>query len=434
MLKTLLIRNGRVIDPSQNMEHDCDVFLSEGRVAAVGAAAPPSAEQVLDAHGLLVVPGLIDMHVHLRTPGMERAETIETGTRAAAAGGFTALACMPNTAPPLDSDTLVRGVLHEAQQSGCCRVYPMGAITKGRQGRELAEIGRMQRSGAVAFSDDGDGIQDAGVCLKAMQYVAMHDALFVQHCEDISLAGGGCMHAGPTCTRLGLPGIPGLAEEVMVERDIRLAEAAGVRYHMCHVSTAGAVDLIRKARARGLHVSTEICPHHLLLTDEACSGYDTNFKMNPPLRSAADVAACVEGVRDGTIECLVTDHAPHPPDAKELPFEQAPFGIIGLESALALFIKALIDPGVLTWPQLIAAMSTRPAELLRVPGGTLKIGSPADVTLIDPSLEWTLDSNAGQSRSRNTPFHGWKVRGRAVATIVGGRVAYPFVSTQCATK
>lgn len=426
MIGRLLIQNGRVVDPSQGIDETMPVLLADGRVLALGGDADREAAgaEEIDARSRIVCPGLLDMHVHLRTPGGERAETIESGTAAAVAGGFTGVACMPNTRPALDNETLIRGVLYEAERTASCRVHVIGALTKNREGRELAELGLMQRAGAVAFTDDGDGIQDAGVCLKAMHYVRMLDSLFVQHCEDRSLAAGGCMNTGPVATELGLAGLHPLAEELMLQRDIQLANASGVRYHMCHISTAGAVEIVRRAKRDGVAVTTEVCPHHLLLTDDDCRSFDTNFKMNPPLRSAKDVAACIEGVREGTIDCLITDHAPHAPETKELPFQEAPFGIIGLETALALFIEALIRPGVLDWPRLIEAMSTRPAQLLRVPGGSLAPGSPADLTIIDPDAAWTIDAGSSRSRSRNTPFHGRRVVGRAVCTIVGGRIRY----------
>jgi dihydroorotase len=424
MSTTILIRGGRVIDPSQEIDEVTDLAIAGGRVAALGRAAPRSADQIIDARGLIVVPGLIDMHVHLREPGQEERETIATGTAAAVAGGFTAVACMPNTDPPLDSDAEIEFVLRQAARTARCRVHPVGAITKGRKGRELAEIGLMLRAGAVAFSDDGHGVQDAGVCLRAMQYVSMFDRLFIQHCEDRSLAGRGCMNAGAVATRLGLPGIPAIAESVMVQRDLALARQTTVRYHVAHISTAAAVELVRQAKAGGQRVSTEVCPHHLLLTDEACAGYDANFKMNPPLRTRADVAACIEGVRDGTIDCLVTDHAPHSHQDKEMGFQEAPFGIIGLETALPLLVRALIEPKVLDWPRLIGCLSTNPARRLGVAGGTLAVDAPADVTLIHPEQEWTIDAERFRSKSRNTPFDGWKVRGRAVMTIVDGTVRY----------
>ncbi len=424
MSQSILIRDGRLIDPSQEIDEVTDVVLADGRVAAIGRQSSGSFEQTIEAGGQIVCPGLIDMHVHLREPGGENAETIESGTHAAAAGGFTAVACMPNTRPALDAPILIAGVLQRAREAAHCRVYPIAAITRGRQGAEMAELALMREAGAVGFSDDGDGIAEAAMCLRAMQTVRPFDGLILQHCEDRSLAAGGCMHAGPTATRLGLPAISPLAEELMIQRDVQLARAAGARYHVCHISTAGAVEIVRRAKADGVRVTTEICPHHLLLTDETCGHYDPNWKMNPPLRSQTDVDVCLEGVRDGTIDCLVTDHAPHSPESKERSFEDAPFGIVGLETALPLFVQALLTPGHLDWPGLIRAMSTLPAELLGVPGGTLKIGAPADVTIIDPQREWTIEPERFRSKSRNTPFAGWKVRGLPTYTIVEAQIRY----------
>lgn len=420
MGKSILIRGGRVIDPAQEIDEVTNLALKDGKVAALGSQTPRSADEVVDAGGLIVTPGLIDMHVHLREPGYEECETIETGTAAAAAGGFTAVACMPNTNPALDNDAAIEFVLRQAARTAHARVYPVGALTQGRQGKELAEIGLMVRAGAIAFSDDGVGIADAGVCLRAMRYVSMFDRLFIQHCEDPTLTSGGCMNAGPTATRLGLPGIPAIAEVVMVQRDITLAAETGVRYHVAHASTRGTVDLVRRAKQEGRRVTAEVCPHHLLLTDEACATYSANYKVNPPLRSSTDAAACVEGVRDGTLDCLVSDHAPHGRESKESEFQHAPFGMIGVEFALPLFIQALIEPQVITWPRLIHAMSTRPAQLLGVTGGNLRVGQPADVTLIGPEREWTIDAENMRSKSSNTPFDGRTVRGAALGTLVEG--------------
>lgn len=421
---TILITNGRVIDPSQEIDEVTRVAIRGGQIAAIGDNAPTDADEVIDAAGLIVSPGLIDMHVHLREPGNENAEDIESGTAAAAAGGFTAVACMPNTDPALDSDAQVEFVLRQAARVAHTRVYPCGAITKRREGAELAEIGLMLRAGAVAFTDDGVGVADPGVCLRAMNYISMFDRLFMQHCEEAKLAGSGVMNAGPTATRLGLPGIPGIAEQVMIERDLLLTRASGVRYHVQHISTAGSVASVRRGKAEGLRVTAEVTPHHLLLTDDNCGTFDPNYKMNPPLRTAADVQALLEGVADDTIDCLVTDHAPHSQQEKEHGFQMAPFGIIGLETSLALFIKALIEPEILSWPRLIDKMSTNQAELLRVPGGTLRVGMPADITLIDPEREWTIDISQSRSKSRNSPFDGWKVRGKAVLTMVAGQTQY----------
>lgn len=424
MSKSTLIRGGRVIDPTQQIDEVADIFLADGRVNAIGKSAPTSADLVIDAPDCLVTPGLIDMHVHLREPGFEDKETIETGTAAAVAGGFTGVACMPNTNPPLHSDAEIEYVLRQADRYAHCHVYPIGALTKDRAGAELAEMGIMVRAGAVAFSDDGCGIANSAACARAMNYVRQFDKLFIQHCEDPALAGSGCMNAGLTATRLGLAGLPAIAESIMVQRDIALTRQTGVRYHVAHISTADAVEMVRQAKAEGLPVTTEVCPHHLLLTEDACVDYDTNTKMNPPLRTADDLQACLAGVRDGTIDCLVTDHAPHTEGEKEHTFADAPFGIIGLETAVPLFIQALIEPDVIDWVRFIDALSTQPAALLGVPGGSLKVGEPADVAIIDPNDEWTVDPARFKSKARNTPFAGWNVRGRATHTFVAGQLRF----------
>lgn len=424
----LWIRGGRVIDPSQGLDRVGDVLVRGGVVEAVGEVGRrPRGARVIDAGGLIVCPGLIDMHVHLREPGAEEKETIATGTAAAAAGGMTAVACMPNTTPALDTAAAVDFVYRQSRRAGRCRVWVVGAITRGREGRELAEMGQMRRAGAVAFSDDGRGVASAAVMLRALQYVSMFDRPIIQHCEDPELSAGGCMHAGATASRLGLGGIPSLAEEVMLGRDLRLLEAVGGKYHVAHISTRGSVEMVRQAKRRGLSVTAEVCPHHLLLTDEACREFDTRYKVNPPLRSAGDVAACVAGVVDGTIDCLVSDHAPHTAAEKERDFVSAPFGIAGVETSLALFAQVLVHSGRMGWGELIRCMSTNPARVLGVPGGSLRPGSVADITLIDPEMEWTIDPEAFRSRSRNTPFGGWRVKGRAVGTIVGGRVMYSLL-------
>lgn len=424
MTSRLIIRRGRVIDPTQGIDEVADVTLAHGKIAAIGHATEQPGDQVLDAAGKIVCPGLIDMHVHLREPGNEDAETIASGAAAAVAGGFTSIVCMPNTNPALDTEAMIEFVYRQADRAQLCNVYPIGAITKGREGKELAEIGQMVRAGAVAFSDDGAGVASATVMLRALQYVGMFNRPIIQHCEDADLAAGGCMNAGFTATRLGLPGIPAAAEELMVQRDLLLAEATGCAYHVAHISTAGAVQLVREAKRRGIRVTTEVCPHHLLLTDDYVEQYDTNYKMNPPLRSKADVQACLAGVTDGTIDCLVTDHAPHGREGKELDFQSAPFGIVGLEVALGLFAKALIAPGHLNWNQLIARLTTAPARVLGLQKGSLALGSDADVTIIDPEMPWTVDTSLFQSKSRNCPYEGWPLVGRATHTIVGGEVKF----------
>ncbi len=393
--------------------------IVDGKVAAIGGPPDKDAE-IIDASGLIVCPGLIDMHVHLREPGNEDEETIASGSAAAVAGGFTAIVCMPNTDPPLDTEAEIEFVYRQATRAGLCNVFPVGAITKGRKGAELAEMGQMVRAGAVAFTDDGCGVANSAVMFRAMQYAAMLGKPILQHCEDPDLAAGGSMNAGVTATRLGLPGIPAIAEEVMIERDLLIARNTEARYHVQHISTAGAVAHVRKAKSSGVSVTAEVCPHHLLMTEEDVGSYDTNCKMNPPLRTRRDVEACIAGVVDGTIDCLVTDHAPHGRDEKELDFQSAPFGIVGLEVALGLFVKALIEPGHLDWPGLISRMTANPADVLDLKRGTLAIAGPGDVTIIDPDLSWTVESESFRSRSRNCPYDGWNLKGRATHTIVGG--------------
>jgi dihydroorotase len=336
---------------------------------------------------------------------------------------------MPNTKPALDNDGQIEFVCRQAERIGLCNVHPVGAVTKGREGRELAEIGSMLERGAIAFSDDGVGVADASVMRKALQYMKMYDALLMQHCEEPALAGG-AMHGGLVSTVLGIPGIPAEAEQLMIARDLLLNRTIGCRYHVQHISTAHSIELIRRAKQDGqTWLTAEVAPHHLLLTDESCRDFDTNYKMNPPLRTHADVQACVRGIADGTIDCLATDHAPHLAEEKELEFQYAPFGIICLECAVALYIKALIEPGHIDWIKLIDLMSTAPARIVRLDRGTLRQGAVADVTIIDPRLKWTIDTDAFRSNSRNCPFHGWEVTGRATHTIVGGEVKWALEST-----
>jgi dihydroorotase len=423
-MATLLIQNGTVLDPATQTNKPADVLLRDGKVAAVGINLG-KADRVIDAAGRYVTPGLIDIHVHFREPGDEEEETVASGSASAVAGGFTTVCCMPNTKPALDNEAQIEFVLREGKKANLANVLPIGAITKGRDGKELAEIGSMHERGAVAFSDDGVGVADASVMRKALQYCKMFDALIMQHCEEPTLSGGS-MHAGLVSTALGLSGVPAEAEQLMIARDILLDRTIQCRYHVQHISTAGSVELIRRAKRDGMTwVTAEVAPHHLLLTDEACRRYDTNYKMNPPLRTAADVEACIAGVKDGTIDLLATDHAPHLAEEKELEFPYAPFGILGLEPALSLYVKALVEPGHISWMRLVEMMSTRPAQLVKLASkGTLQTGADADVTIIDPSLDWTIDVEQFRSKSRNCPFHGWKARGRAVMTIVGGDVKW----------
>jgi len=397
-MPSLLIQPGTILDPANSIERWSDVLLRDGKIAAIGDNLG-KADRVIDAGGKLVTPGLIDIHVHFREPGDEEEETIATGAAAAVAGGFTSVCCMPNTKPPLDTEAAIEFVLRESQRVGLANVYPIGAITKGRAGHELAEIGSMHQRGAIAFSDDGVGVADPSVMRKALQYCKMFDAVIMQHCEEPSL-GGGAMHGGIVSTALGLPGIPAEAEQLMIARDLLLNRTIGCRYHVQHISTAWSVELIRRAKRDGQSVTAEVAPHHLLLTDESCRGYDTNYKMNPPLRTAADVQACIDGVRDGTIDCLATDHAPHLAEEKELEFQNAPFGILGLECALPLYAKALVEPGHITWARLIEMMTIAGARIAKLEGkGTLSVGADADMTIIDPNLEWTYSAaRAGIAR------------------------------------
>ncbi len=425
----LLIRNGRVIDPANGVDEARDVLIVDGKVAAVGRVGDTGAKpgrRIIDASGKLVVPGLIDMHVHFREPGDEEEETIASGSAAAVAGGFTSVVCMPNTKPAIDNETDVEYIHRKGRQARKTHVYTMGAITRGRDGVELAEMGFMAEAGAVGFTDDGSGVQDASVMRRALKYAAMFDRVVAQHCEDRAYAGQGVMNAGYYATILGLPGLDGLAEEAMLWRDIQLLKKSRlpVRYHAQHISTAGAVEIVRAAKAQGAPVTCEATPHHLLLTDDCCAEYDTNYKVNPPIRGAADVEALKQAVRDGVIDVLASDHAPHLQSEKELEFLTAPFGIAAMECALSLYVKALIEPGILDWPALIRLMAANPGRIIGVDKGTLGIGKQGDVTIIDPDARYTIDVNTFRSKSRNCPYHGWKVRAKVEMTIVGGEVRY----------
>ncbi|HHQ49036.1 MAG TPA: dihydroorotase [Acidobacteria bacterium] len=426
-MSRLLLRNGRVVDPSQSLDQGLDLLLEDGRVAALGERLDvPGDTPALDASGLVAVPGLIDLHVHLREPGFEYKETIETGCRAAVAGGFTAVCAMPNTNPVNDDPSVTRFIRERAAAVGLCHVYPIGALSKGERGEELAEIGEMVREGAVAISDDGRPVMNARLMRRALEYARSFGVRIAAHEEDTDLADGGSMHEGPVSTRIGLKGIPAAAEEVMVARDVLLTELTGGSLHLCHLSTRGSLDLVRMARRRGIDVTCEVTPHHFMLSDEdlAASNYDTNWKMNPPLRSRDDVEAVLQGIYDGTVDAIVTDHAPHHADEKELDFADAPFGIVGLETAVSLALDRLVHGRVIGLLQLVRLMSTRPAELFGLPGGTLKEGAPADVTLLDLRKRVTVDPDRFRSKSRNTPFAGLQLRGAPVATIVGGRIVW----------
>jgi dihydroorotase len=423
-LSGILIRGGRVIDPARKIDEPADVYLLEGKVEGVGRnLGTPAGAMVVDASRQVVAPGLIDVHVHLREPGQEDLETVATGAMAAAAGGFSAVCAMPNTDPVCDNQGVVGFVKAQAQRAGKARVYPIGAISLGQKGQQLAEFGELVGAGAVAVSDDGMPVVSSHLMRTALEYARTFGIPVADHCEDPTLAGG-VMHEGVVSTRLGLKGIPSAAEEIMVARDLLLAELTGGHIHLCHVSTRGSVDLIRRAKERGVRVTAEACPHHFSLTHEACEGYDTNAKMNPPLREAEDREAIRQGLKDGTIDVIATDHAPHHYDAKEREFDDAPNGIIGLETALGLAITELVTTKLLPLAELVARMSTIPAKIFGLPGGTLAPGSPADVVVFDPAVEWTVRPQEFFSRSRNTPFAGRRLTGRASVTIVRGQVVF----------
>jgi len=413
--RAVVIRNARVIDPSVQRDEIADVAVVEGVIAK---NAPANA-LVIDATGLLVCPGLWDIHVHLREPGQTHKETIETGTLAAARGGFTFVACMPNTKPPIDDPDTVRFVLDQARRLGHCEVGPVACITRGRSGRDLTDFAALLDAGAVGFSDDGDGVEDDAVMLAAFERACKLDALLIQHCEYRSISAGGVMHLGEVSRRIGLPGLDPRSEEAMIERDIDLCRRTGGRYHVAHISTAKAVDLVRRAKAERLPVTTEVCTHHLVLTDEACSTVDPNTKMHPPLRTREDVDACRRGLLDGTIDCIVTDHAPHAAEEKSLGFLKAPAGIIGLETALGLAIHAMIEAGQADWSRVISWFTTGPARVLKRSPPTIHEGASANLTLIDPKSQWTVDPSNLASKSRNTPFSGWKLHGKPLGTIRG---------------
>jgi dihydroorotase len=426
MNSELLIKNGRVIDPANGIDKECDVLIVDDKIADVGKVEKP-AQKVIDAAGKFVTPGLIDIHVHFREPGDEEEETIASGSAAAVAAGFTSVVCMPNTKPPIENETDVEYVHRKARQARKTHVYTMGAITKGREGVELAEMGFMAEAGAVGFTDDGSGVQDPAVMLRALKYADMFDVVIAQHCQDNAFAGNGVMNSGYYSTILGLPGIDPLAEEAMLWRDIQLVRKirpGRIRYHAQHISTAGSVELIRAAKKDSLPITCEVTPHHLLLTEECCAEYDTNYKVNPPLRSAKDIEALKEAIKEGLIDALVTDHGPHLQSEKELEFLAAPFGIASLECALALFVKALIETGILDWPGLIRLMTEKPAGIIGVDKGTLGVGKQADVTIIDPKAEYEIDVKRFRSKSRNCPYHGWKVTGKVEKTIVGGEIRF----------
>jgi len=422
-----LIKGGQVIDPGR-MNTIADVLIEDGKIQAIdvnpqGTLQDPESVTIIDAQGCIVCPGFIDLHVHFREPGFEYKETIATGVASAVAGGFTTVCCMPNTSPVNDSQSITEFIFRQAKIADKARVFPIGAITKGSKGEELAEIGELHDAGCVAISDDGIPVMNTLVMRRAMEYARIFDLPVIDHCEDMHLSAGGSMNEGFVSTELGIPGIPNAAEEVMVARNIFLAELTQSRLHLPHVSTIGSVRLLRDAKERGLLVTAEACPHHFTLTDEAVRSFDTNAKMNPPLRTDADVQAIKEALKDGSIDTIATDHAPHAMHEKQRQFDNAPFGIIGLETALPLTLN-LVEEGVLTMEQAVAKLTCEPARVFKLSYGTLAVGADADVTLFDPKKSWTLDPNRLHSKSRNTPFTGWTMKGKVVKTLVGGRVVY----------
>ena len=420
---TIFIAGGHVIDPGR-FNGVADVLIDEGRVVAVGPRLKvPAGCTKIDAVGRLVLPGFVDLHVHFREPGFEYKESIQSGAAAAVAGGFTSVCCMPNTNPVNDNQAITELMLDRARAAGLANVFPIGAITKGSEGKELAEIGDLRRAGCVAISDDGKPVMNSLVMRRAMEYALAFDVPVVDHCEDLHLAEGGCMNEGAISTELGLPGMPAAAEDVMVARNVALAELTGARLHLAHISTEGSVRMVREAKSRGLKVTAEACPHHFTITEETVRGYNTYAKMNPPLRTWKDVQAIKEGLRDGTIDVIATDHAPHASQEKQLGFTEAPFGIVGLETALPLTL-ALVDEGVLSLESAVDKLSTAPAKAFGLAKGTLAVGADAYVAIVDQQEQWEVDPAKFRSKSRNTPFAGWKVKGRVTTTIVSGRVVF----------
>jgi dihydroorotase len=431
---TILIQNGRVIDPSQNLDAVCDVLIEDGKIAALGEKLQVENARVIDATGLIVCPGLIDIHVHGRTPGQEYKEDTRSVTQAAARGGITTIGVMPNTAPPIDKYSVVRDILERAAHEGNgVKILPIASVSIAAKNEQLSEMAELKAAGAIAVSDDAFPIQDAGFMRRCFQYAKTCDLVTMLHCEDIALTGGGhagvgkgggVMNEGPVSNELGLRGMPRVAEEIAVFKACAIAREVGNKIHILHTTTAGAVETIRRAKADGVLVTAEAGPHHFSLTDEACKGYNTDAKMNPPLRTREDIEAIIAGFQDGTLDAIATDHAPHAAYEKEREFDNAPFGIIGLETMLGVTLKYLVEPGHLTLPQAIEKMTSAPAQILNLPTGTLKPGAPGDVTIFDPQAKWTVEKATLASKSKNTPFDGFELSGRVVTTIVDGKVVF----------
>ncbi len=425
VLMRRLLKGGRVVDPVNGFDGVADVLIEDGRIARVGRDLPTDGARLIEVpRGSVVCPGFIDMHVHLREPGQEHKETIQTGVEAAVAGGFTAVACMPNTDPVNDHAGITDFIIGRAAQARLAHVYPIGAVSIGSKGEQLAEIGELHDAGCVAISDDGRPVADALLMRRALEYAGMFNMPVIDHCEDPSLTGDGVAHEGYQASRLGLRGIPGAAESVMVERDVALAELTGSAVHIAHMSVSASLRAVRGGKERAVRVTCEVTPHHLTLTDESLTDYDTNYKMNPPLRERADRDALLRGLADGTIDAIASDHAPHHYDEKAVEFDRAPFGIVGLETAVSIALDRLVRAGLISLGRLVELLSANPARILRVAGGSLTPGSPADLTILDPDLPVTVSATRFRSKARNTPFDGWTLRGGVSATILGGRAVY----------
>jgi dihydroorotase len=422
-MKKLIIKGGRVVDPAQKLDATLDVLIENGVIAAIDKNLPTAGANVVDASGKLVTPGLIDIHVHLRDPGLEYKEDIVSGTLAAVAGGFTSVACMPNTKPVNDNHAIASYILQKAERAGHCRVFPVASITKGMSGESLTEMGELKETGCCAVSDDGVPVSSSEMMRRAMEYARPFGLVIATHAEDLTLVGSGVMNEGPVATELGLKGIPWVAEDAATVRDVMLSELTGCRLHVCHVSTKGAVDIVRQAKKRGVPVTCEATPHHFSLTDEAVRGYNTNAKMNPPLRSEEDRQAVLAGLADGTVDAIATDHAPHHIDEKNVEFNLALNGVVGLETALPLSLQ-LVRDGIIDLHRMVSLLTSGPAQVFNLPVGSLKVGSPGDVTVVDPDLKWTVDAQKLASKSKNTPFDGWEMQGAAVCTVVGGKIAF----------
>ncbi len=417
----ILFTNATLVDPEKLSQETGDVLIEDAKLKEIGKISASNFKgQIIDLTGKVLCPGFIDMHVHLREPGREDEETVESGTDAAMCGGFTSICPMPNTSPAADTAEVIE-FLNKRARGLLVDVFPIAAVTKGRSGKELTEMGNLVKAGAVAFSDDGDPVSTSGILRRAMEYSRMFDVPIIEHCEDKSLSDDGAMHEGKISTRLGLPGLPGISEDIIVARDIQVAEFTKGKLHIAHVSTAGSVELIKRAKEKGIRVTCEVMPHHFTLNHEAVLTYDSNTKMSPPLRAAKDVEAMMAGLRDGTIDVIATDHAPHSIEEKETEFEAAPFGIIGLETALGLVLTQLVEPGLLTLPQAISKMTVNPAHILKLERGKFMIGSPASLTIFDPKAEWTVDKTKLKSKSKNTPFHNWKLKGQVFGLYNNGQ-------------